>query len=152
AVRRAFAANQRPHAAATLGRVLRALDHQAGGLGAARVAACEATHLRREQSQVALDRRMACIDQRLDAMKALVTLFGRGVDDSIDDNIADHAYEAVIALPDADGCARPPVATAAEPPAAIHDAVAAARTRLAEANALRASGKYADAVTAFVAL
>lgn len=147
-IRGAFAANQRPHAAATLGRVLSALDHQAGRLGAARVAACEATHLRGEQSQAALDRRMACIDQRLDAMKALVTLFGRGVDD----DIADHAYEAVIALPDADGCARATVATAGEPPAPIRDAVAAARTRLAEANALRAGGKFADAVTTFVAL
>jgi len=140
----AFAASARPHAAATRDRVRASLDRYAAGLGDARVAACEATHVRGEQSAAALDRRMACLDRRGGAMSALIAVLGGRRDETV----IDGAQESVLALPDPAACAA--AATAAiEPPApSIAAQVAATRTAMAGAEALLATGQFDAAATA----
>ena len=136
----AFAASQRPHAPATLPRVLAALDQHATLLGDARVATCEAT-VRGERSAASLDRRMTCLDRRGDAMHALVGVLGRGGDDAV----IDAAYESVLALPSADSCDVDAGNNAEPPPPAIAAEVAAARATATEAGALLVAGKLDEA-------
>lgn len=79
-ISKAFAVSGRPSAADSL-RSFRA--HVVAYLAAWRQSyteTCEATHLRGEQSSELLDRRMICLNQRLEEMRALVTEFGRAGD------------------------------------------------------------------------
>ncbi|MCL4223056.1 MAG: serine/threonine-protein kinase [Myxococcales bacterium] len=140
----AFAASGRPHAPATRDRVLAALDEHAARLGGARVAACEATHVRGEQSPEALDRRVACLDRRTATLGALVGVLGG----RLDDVAVDAAYEAVLALPDPDGCAAAAASTVEPPAPAIAAAVAAARDQAARAHALLSAGQLDAAAAA----
>ena len=72
ALERGFAATGRPYAATAAAQAIAALDDHAGRWSAARVDACEATHRRGEQSGQELDRRMGCLDNRLDGLGAAV--------------------------------------------------------------------------------
>ncbi len=74
-VERAFAATGKPYAAAAFATVDRTLQGYGQRFGAARKAACEATRRTGEQSEELLDRRMACLDQKLREAQALVELF-----------------------------------------------------------------------------
>ncbi|HUQ07821.1 MAG TPA: serine/threonine-protein kinase [Kofleriaceae bacterium] len=72
AVRAALAATGAPGAADAADRISATLDRQVGAIGAARIAACEATHVRRTQSAELLDRRNQCLDRRESAVAALI--------------------------------------------------------------------------------
>jgi eukaryotic-like serine/threonine-protein kinase len=72
ALRAAFATTGRPYAVDTATRVVSGLDRYAASWRAARGDACEATWVRGEQSAALLDRRMACLDRRLAALRAYV--------------------------------------------------------------------------------
>ena len=65
-----------------------------------RVSACEATHVRHEQSEALMDRRMGCLDRARDALQALSDAFGRA-----DASLVAGALDAVEALPDPGACA-----------------------------------------------
>jgi tetratricopeptide (TPR) repeat protein len=70
---RAFAASGRPHAAASAERAAQRLDAYAGSWLTMYRAAC-LDSARGEQSADLLDRRMACLDRRLDQMRARTAL------------------------------------------------------------------------------
>lgn len=137
----AFTASDRPHAAATLTRVLAGLDRAAGALSSARIAACEAERERTKPSAEALERRMACLDRRRNDLRAIVTLLGAGPDADVIDN----AYEGVVGLEDPAGCAAAGQSQAPQPAPTIRAQVDDARARLAETEALLEAGKMEPA-------
>ncbi|HSS02876.1 MAG TPA: serine/threonine-protein kinase [Kofleriaceae bacterium] len=71
AIQAAFAHSGAPDAGDAWQRVERALDERTAGWQRMRVEACEATHVRAEQSAELLDRRMACLDDRAAEVRAL---------------------------------------------------------------------------------
>lgn len=99
-LRTAFTASQLPYAAAITTSVEAALDAYASGWAVARVDACEATNVRREQSAELLDLRMACLDQRRTELGALVDRFAHG-----DAAIVERSLAATSALPLLASCA-----------------------------------------------
>ncbi len=117
------------------------LDRYATGWTQMHTEACEATHVRGEQSGELLDLRMACLGQRRDRMRALVTLLI-----TADADVVERSVHAVAQLPPLDECASrealtAPLALPAAPPARAR--IAAVRTQLAEAAALLDAGRYA---------
>lgn len=106
------------------------------------VAACEATHLRGEQSPRMLDRRMACLDQRLLEMRQVTDLLLRG-----DRQILERSGEAVGSLARLDAC-QDRRALLSLPPARSGKAgerQRAARAKVAAARALEAAGRFQEA-------
>ncbi len=74
AVERSFAGTGRPHAAATFERVAAHLDRFQSRSMAMRKEACEATHVRREQSERVLELRSACLERQRAQVANLVDL------------------------------------------------------------------------------
>ena len=105
--------------------------------------ACEATAVRREQSQEMLDRRMACLDDRRRALSSTVDVL---VD--ADAKVVERAGQIVGALPDVRSCADLDGLLADLPPpadATTRTRVDELRDTLARAEALRLAGKYDEA-------
>ncbi|MEJ7599761.1 MAG: serine/threonine-protein kinase [Kofleriaceae bacterium] len=75
AIHAAFLASSAPIASDTWSRVDRVLDGKARALTAMRTEACEATHVRGEQSAALLDLRMECLDNHLADLRALTDVF-----------------------------------------------------------------------------
>jgi tetratricopeptide (TPR) repeat protein len=143
AVGRAFAATGLARAADTAERVDRALSDYAAGWRAMRVDACEATELRHTQSAELLDLRMLCLDRRLTAFAALVEVLSRRVDGAL----LDRAVDATSALPPLAACADAEALRADVPPPSdptVRARVEAIATRLAQAQALEATGRLKD--------
>jgi eukaryotic-like serine/threonine-protein kinase len=80
-------------------RISTALDRHATRWLAAYRDACEATHVRGEQSEDVLDLRMACLSDNLDSTRALTELISSG-----DRAVMDHAGEATSSLEDLGRC------------------------------------------------
>ncbi len=142
----AFGASRAPGAAGGLARVESALDRRAGAIASMRREACEATHVRGEQSAELLDRRILCLDQRASEQRAIAALLSRP-----DDELAARAVEAVLALPPVNACADTGALLAAVPPPsdpAVRRRVQAARRALADLDALVVAGKYTAALSA----
>ena len=76
----AFGKTGRPYAQDTFERVARVLDGYARGWVAMRRDACEATHVRGEQSEKLLDLRMQCLERRLGELRALTALLATRAD------------------------------------------------------------------------
>lgn len=89
-----------PSAAATAAHTAALLDTWADAWIAAHREACEATHVRHEQSASQLDRRMACLDERRRSFAALV-----GVLAEADARTTERAVAAATALPTLNRCA-----------------------------------------------
>jgi eukaryotic-like serine/threonine-protein kinase len=85
AVARAFRATGRPHAVEVFERVARRLDDFRSQWLTMKREACEATHVRAEQSEQALGLRSACLNRKLDGFGALVDVFS-----TIDATLLDH--------------------------------------------------------------
>jgi tetratricopeptide (TPR) repeat protein len=98
-----------PAAQDTWEQVSERLDRYASAWLAMRRDACEATHVRGEQSAEVLDLRMACLDDRRDSLAALTNLLATG-----DRGAVTNAVNAVRALPTLDGCADVRLLRAAE--------------------------------------
>jgi tetratricopeptide (TPR) repeat protein/predicted Ser/Thr protein kinase len=117
-----------------------AFDEFGGEWTAMRTAACEATHLRGEQSAELLDLRMNCLDQRLAEMRSLAELFA-DADADLVRQAADAARRLtpVLTCADVRGLRSRP-----EPPADPdrQAQVAAAGDQLAEARAATLAGRY----------
>src|SRR5450432_294961 len=112
--------------------------------------ACEATHVRGDQSAEVLDLRMACLEGRLGNVRALTDVLARA-----DEGIALNAVNAAGALPSLDGCADVALLRAVvKPPEdpATRKRVGELRDELARVTALRDSGQCAAAETRGVPL
>src|SRR5262249_14184114 len=81
--------------------VERMLDEYTASWIQGRMDACEATHVRGEQSEKLLDLRMACFDRRLQELNALTDLLSKGPDEQI----LNRAAEASRQLTGFEGCA-----------------------------------------------
>lgn len=143
-VRGAFEATGAIGADTAFGRVARTLDGYADGWVDMHTGACEATHLRGEQSEELLDLRMQCLAERLGALRATVDVLA-----GADAAVVARASSAVTALPPLDDCAnlvrlRAPVRPPDDP--ATRDRLVGLRRRLAEAEARSNVGKVAEAL------
>jgi tetratricopeptide (TPR) repeat protein len=146
AVHAAFARSGHPRASETFAAVASLLDGRARRWTAAYADACQATHVRGEQSPEVLDLRMACLDEELDATGAVVRVLG-----AADRSIVDHAVEAAGGLGDVARCAdvrqlRAGVHPPRDPRARAE--VEALRPALQEAAALLETEQYARAAAA----
>jgi tetratricopeptide (TPR) repeat protein/predicted Ser/Thr protein kinase len=143
AVHRAFAATGVPYAEETWTRVADSLDRYGSEWASTHREACEATRVRGEQSEDLLDRRMLCLDQRLEEVGALAGLFARA-----DSQVVKKAADAVVGLPGLGGCSEVATLMGREPLAKdpeVRARVVVIRRRLAEAKALQMAGKYKEA-------
>jgi tetratricopeptide (TPR) repeat protein/predicted Ser/Thr protein kinase len=144
AVHEAFRATRLPFAENAWGVVERGLDGYLRDWASMRREACEATRVRVEQSEDLLDRRMFCLDQRLDEVGALAATLVRA-----DAQVVEKAAQAVGGLEPLSRCADRHALKARVPPPAdprLRARVVALQRDLARAGALRAEGKYAEAL------
>jgi len=95
----ALTASELPYAAELAAGASDALDRYGQEWVAARTRACEATHVRNEQSAQALDLRMRCLDRRRGELDALLDRF-----ESPTNNDVFNSAKAVDALTPADAC------------------------------------------------
>jgi tetratricopeptide (TPR) repeat protein/tRNA A-37 threonylcarbamoyl transferase component Bud32 len=149
-VRQAFARTGRSYAADTFWTVNRALESYLGGWTAMYTAACEATHVRGEQSAEVLDLRMSCLEDRLSEARAISQVF-----QNADKNVVANAVDAANALRSVDRCADVVTLRAVVPPpddAPTRRAVERTRRALAHVKALRDSGRHAQALEEVTAL
>ena len=129
--RSAFAAATSAFSSDAWASVSLALDEHAAAWIAGWTDACEATHVRHEQSEQLLDLRMLCLSERRAQLSAL-----SGVLAEADEAVVTRAVDAVHALPSADGCADIEALTAPVPPPA--DPTVLARVRELQAELARA--------------
>jgi tetratricopeptide (TPR) repeat protein len=101
--------------------------------------ACEATHVRREQSRDELALRMACLDERLSAARAVTDTLMHA-----DAKVVAHATDAALGLPDLDRCTALPLLRAVRPPegATKQAEVTRLRRRMAEVKLLVETGHF----------
>jgi tetratricopeptide (TPR) repeat protein/predicted Ser/Thr protein kinase len=112
--------------------------------------ACEATHVRGEQSTELLDLRVACLGESLHHLDALL-----GVLAEADAKVAERAVRAVAELPPIDRCADTGTLLTrqlAAPPNEIASEVLQIRSELAEAKALQQAGRAKETLAASQAL
>ena len=104
--------------------------------------ACEATHVRGEQSDEVLDLRMSCLHRRLGELDALIKVFTIA-----DAGVIEKSVQASTSLSSIDACADEKALRASYPPPKTKEAknkVAKIREKLAEVEALYKTGKYRD--------
>jgi tRNA A-37 threonylcarbamoyl transferase component Bud32 len=100
AIQRAFAASGKSYAEQAYAGVARLFDQFAGRWTGMYAEACEATHVRGEQSEEVLDLRMSCLKERLGNARALSDVFA-----TADGKVVENAVSAAAALPSIDRCA-----------------------------------------------
>jgi len=139
-VAHAFLATGTSYAPVSLAGTRRLLDDYTGAWTTMHRAACEATHVRREQSAALLDLRMLCLDEHRKQLRALVDVLA-----AADAQTVEHAATAARDLAPIDECAdvRGLDASAPPPRDPVQAARVAALARIAdEAHALDGTGKY----------
>jgi len=143
-VRTSFAATGLSYAPETWSRTAAMLDRYATRWLGAHRDACEARHVRAEQSADTFELRMTCLDERLTGLRALVDVLAAADRDTVA-----RAVDAASALPTLDRCAdvkllREPV----EPPrdAPTRARVEAIREQTAVVEALHLTGKHRQAL------
>jgi len=134
-IRTAFTSSSRPYAADALTSTLQMLDAHTGTFVRLHRDACEATAIRKEQSQEMLDRQVACLERRLKDVRALTRLLAAADDDTVT-----QAVTATAALPSFEPCADrqalmaspgdPPTGALAEQLAVVQDQLAAGRQQV----------------------
>jgi serine/threonine protein kinase/tetratricopeptide (TPR) repeat protein len=145
-VRRAFLATSRSYARSALASVEQTLDRYAGAWKTMYEDACMAGHLPGGQAGQAASLRMACLQDRLGRLKALVDLLAEA-----DPTVVENAPGAASALPALDRCADTRLLGAvAAPPddGAARARVEAARRDLARVEAMGSSGQCRAGVEA----
>ncbi|MEX1362983.1 MAG: serine/threonine-protein kinase [Nannocystaceae bacterium] len=142
----AIASAGRGHGEHTQAAVALALDDYATGWGDAYREACEATHVRREQSEAQLDLRMACLSERLEELDAVTALLSEA-----DPDMVDRALVTVDGLGAVRRCADVVGLRESQPlprdPEARRE-LETTRAGLANALALERAGRVEDAITA----
>jgi tetratricopeptide (TPR) repeat protein/predicted Ser/Thr protein kinase len=139
----AFAATQKPYAAQAWDRTRAELDAYAEAWQLSHADACEATHVRGEQSARMLDLRMICLEQRRRQLDAAADLFA-----DADEDVLQRAHRITAGLPPLAPCSDLGQldAGADPPPAPLRDAVEQARTTLARVAVMVDAGQYEDAL------
>ncbi|WNG30496.1 serine/threonine protein kinase [Cystobacter fuscus] len=144
ALGQAFQATGKPNAGESWSRTAQVLDTYAGDWEAMHVEACEATRVRGAQSDAVLSLRMACLERRLQSLRALTDVYAHP-----DAALVDQAAKAASALPLVAGCANVEALQAPVLPpedAATRQKVERLEVRLAEARALFDSGQFKPAL------
>src|SRR5262249_5957533 len=139
----AFARSTVAYAAESAEIATRRHDGYARAWMAAHRDACQATHVRGDQSAELLDLRVECLDDRLRDLKALVRALG-----GADATTIKNATRAVGSLPDLSPCSdRRGLRERAIPPAdpVARAEVASLRDRLSQARAFEMAGRMAEA-------
>ncbi|HSS38630.1 MAG TPA: serine/threonine-protein kinase [Polyangia bacterium] len=137
-VRQAFEETGKAYAADTFWSVDRLVQDYLARWGGMYTEACEATHVRGEQSEEVLDLRMGCLRERLDGVKSLTQLLAHA-----DGAVVDNAVAASSALASLERCADPRLLRNVLPPpddAATREQVARLRAGIADAKALHDAG------------
>lgn len=143
-IREAFEHSAAPYARAAGQRVQTEIDAWTAGWLGAYENACEATHLRREQSQQTLDLRVACLGRQLHELEAMTQLMEGG-----DPRVIENAVVSVQSLGDVERCDDVAALTSRIEAPTTPEARARVDTgygRLAEARAQELAGRYEDAV------
>ena len=143
-VRTAFEASGVPYASDVLARVEARFDDYADEWVHSRTDACEATHVRGEQSQHLLDLRMGCLDRRRAGLAAMVETFA-----DADAAVVERAPSAIAGLLPVAPCDDRERLMARVPPP--DDPIVAGRVddireRLERARAIGEAGRYQQAV------
>ena len=144
AIEKSFAATDARFASSAVDRAMKQLDAYATQWREAYRESCEATHVRREQSEQALDLRTRCLSHRLEALDTTVVAL-----QSADASAVRSAASAISRLPAVAECADVQELSLAVPlptDPLVADAVEAARRRGAELSARAALGGYAEAL------
>jgi hypothetical protein len=144
AVHRAFLGTGRDFAEETWARVSRLLDNYSRRWTAMYTDACEATHVRGDQSAEVLDLRMTCLEGPRGSMKALTDVLSR-----TDASVLLEAVNAAQALPPLERCADVPALRTVVPPpadASTRSKVAVLRVDLADIKALTDTGQWPAAL------
>jgi tetratricopeptide (TPR) repeat protein len=128
-------ATQLPFVGPTWTAVKTELDHYAAQWAATFTDACEATRRRGEQSEQALDLRMACLEDRREAISALAAMLGKA-----DAKVAENAVAAARALPALERCSD--LAALAQPTALPSDPAARARIEAVQKDLAQAKAQY----------
>ncbi|HVU49299.1 MAG TPA: serine/threonine-protein kinase [Polyangia bacterium] len=139
AIHRAFLASGAPFAEQAFASVSRLLDGFAARWVSGYVDACEATHVRGEQSPEVLDLRMGCLGERLGNLRALTEVLA-----GADAKVVENAVNAAGALPSVERCSDAAALRAVVPPPqdpAARREVARVREDLARFVALRDAGQ-----------
>jgi tetratricopeptide (TPR) repeat protein len=144
AIHAAFTATGKTFAVDAWQRVSSALDSYAGAWAAMYGEACEATHVRGEQSTQVLDLRMECLGAARASLATLTDIFAHA-----DGSVVAEAVNAVAGLPGIPRCADVAMLrSAVPPPDNAHTAarVASLRRRLDVVRTLRETGQSAKAL------
>lgn len=144
AIRTVFRESGAPEADEAWRRVSQKLDAYRDEWVAMHRDACEATHVRGEQSERLLDLRMACLDRRRVEVGELVKLFSEA-----DAALVRRSIEAASSISGLEDCADIEALTADGPRPASpeqRDRLSALGERLARARAYHRAGRYADAL------
>ncbi len=139
-----------PYAAHVAGAAGAALQDYAAQWATAHRDACEATHVRNEQTGAVLDKRMACLDRRLAGLAASVDLLAMAEPGQVE-----HAMAAVQGLPPLEQCAdRTELETTgpAPPDPATREAVGQVQAELERAAARQRLRRYDEALAMVDAL
>jgi serine/threonine protein kinase len=145
-IRRAFLATDKAYAKKAWSKTSQILDAYARRWSDLYVEACEATHVRNEQSTEVLDLRMACLQEGLEDLRALCRMFRQATP-----AVVENAVSAANGLRGLDRCENIELLRAVvRPPddAATLAAVARLRAELAEVRALCGVGRVNDALAA----
>ncbi|WP_428263499.1 protein kinase domain-containing protein [Haliangium sp.] len=130
----------------TYRRVADALDDYASQWTEMRVEACEATWVRKQQSEQTLDLRIYCLDQRKSRLRALTELLRQ----SATPEVVNNSLAAALTLPSIGYCADIEALVAAVPPPEqpeLRERVEALQKQLDDAEELRrTAGRYDDAL------
>jgi tetratricopeptide (TPR) repeat protein/predicted Ser/Thr protein kinase len=143
-VEQAIRATGRAYAGPAWTQVATALDGYAGEWAGTHRDACLA-HQRGEQSALLLDRRMACLESRREALDSAVAVLAETRAESLG-----RVVEVARGLPPLATCSRIDALAAEVPPPedpAVARAVDALRPRLARARALEQAGRYPDGLS-----
>ncbi len=143
ALRDAFVGTGAPYAEATFDLVRAQLDTRAQAWLESHREACEATRVRGEQSEAALDLRMQCLRRRARELDAALEVM-----QDADAEVVRNAVDAAHRLPQIESCNDLDALQSALPPPSDDDArtrLGDFEARLARADALRHAGKYDDA-------
>jgi len=143
-VRAALLGSKLSYADAAWTRVKKAIDGYSAEWIAGRKHACQATAVAKEQTNEMLGRRMACYDQRLRELDAVVTVIA-----SVDATVVEYAAQAASNLSPVAMCAnqsRLLALTSENVAPGKARAVNELRDKLATIKALQSAGKYADGV------
>ncbi|HEX4460703.1 MAG TPA: tetratricopeptide repeat protein [Polyangia bacterium] len=145
AIRKTFLDSGATYAPAVFATVDHVFDAYAHAWVAMHIDACEATNVRREQSEELLDLRMSCLEDRRMQLKTLSDLYV-----AADEKIIERAAQSAESIPGLAACAdaaalRAPMQPPRDKPTQAR--VVALRGQLAQANALYLVARYEQGIT-----